>query len=243
VWIARRPEPAEPRLSPAGHIEGAGEVRDFRWLEVAELGDSGELRSPVRRVSSERGHIVSFEIARLPTESNAPNAPLVIIAYDEMAGVRAGAAPASGSRSMPSSAGLKGVSGDTQGVASRVLRIEVARASASVQSADSELWEPDASEAMGGLSDRGAWSIVFQAPERQALSMPRWLALSDGAEQWWLRPLDAQFRPTGPISLEPAFGGKGAKNIRLLASNSEFVFGVATDPKTMQTALQRWTCH
>lgn len=72
AWLARRSE------EEAYQVEGPGEPRTFRWVEVVPLDRGGEPTGPVRRVSSEKGRAVSFELA-------ASGADLVVLVQDEVA--------------------------------------------------------------------------------------------------------------------------------------------------------------
>lgn len=71
AWIAKRPE--RPGRAPSGEsaatkddagyeLEGPGEHRAFRWVEAVALDAKGKEASPVRRVTPERGHVVTFEL-------------------------------------------------------------------------------------------------------------------------------------------------------------------------------------
>ncbi len=79
AWLARRVEEA-----PSG-IEGPGEDKDFRWVEAVMLDARGEAQGPVRRVSSERGRAVAFDVAR-------NGADLVVLVQDEAAAAEGGGA-------------------------------------------------------------------------------------------------------------------------------------------------------
>jgi hypothetical protein len=72
AWLARRAE-EEPYA-----VEGPGEKRAFRWVEVMPLGATGEPSGPVRRVSSEKGRAASFELGRSGND-------LVVMVQDEAA--------------------------------------------------------------------------------------------------------------------------------------------------------------
>lgn len=72
AWLARRVEEA-----PSG-VEGPGEDKSFRWVEAMMLDAKGEAAGPVRRVSSERGRAVSFDMA-------VANGDLVVVVQDEAA--------------------------------------------------------------------------------------------------------------------------------------------------------------
>jgi hypothetical protein len=72
AWLARKPD------EEASGIEGPGEPRQFRWVEVMALDAKGESAGPVRRVGSEKGRAVAFELAR-------SGADLVVMVQDEIA--------------------------------------------------------------------------------------------------------------------------------------------------------------
>lgn len=72
AWLARKPDPEAPG------IEGPGEPRQFRWVEVMALDAKGEPAGPVRKVGSEKGRAVAFELARSGAE-------LVVMVQDEIA--------------------------------------------------------------------------------------------------------------------------------------------------------------
>lgn len=78
AWIARRGEAEADSGTYAP--EGPGERRDRRWVELAALDARGELSGPIRRVSPERGRVVSFELAVA-----SGGAELVVLAQDEVA--------------------------------------------------------------------------------------------------------------------------------------------------------------
>jgi hypothetical protein len=73
-YVAQRSEKIEHT------IEGPGEARSHRWIEVIALSGAGEPLGPARRVSSERGHAVGFEL--LSSESG-----LVVALHDEASAV------------------------------------------------------------------------------------------------------------------------------------------------------------
>jgi hypothetical protein len=72
AWLARRPE------EELYGVEGPGEPRAFRWVEVIPLDARGEAAGPVRRVSPERGRAVAFELATIGSD-------LVVVVQDEAA--------------------------------------------------------------------------------------------------------------------------------------------------------------
>ncbi|HVJ90801.1 MAG TPA: hypothetical protein VM580_13440, partial [Labilithrix sp.] len=72
AWLARRAE-------ASGYaVESPGEHRAFRWVEVVALTATGEAAGPVRRISSEKGRVASFELAQ-------SGSSLVVLAQDEAA--------------------------------------------------------------------------------------------------------------------------------------------------------------
>jgi hypothetical protein len=76
AWLARRAEGEEP-----SYVEGPGEKRAYRWVEVVALDAKGDAEGPIRRVSPEKGRVVAFELARM--EGDLPQ--LVIMVQDEAA--------------------------------------------------------------------------------------------------------------------------------------------------------------
>lgn len=61
AWVARRPE-----VEDAGYrLEGAGDLRAWRWVEIVALDANGEIASPIRRVTPEKAHVVAFDFASL----------------------------------------------------------------------------------------------------------------------------------------------------------------------------------
>lgn len=72
AWLARRAEDDVPG------VEGPGDKRAFRWVEVVALDAKGEAVGAVRRVSPERGRAATFELAR-------SGADLVVMVQDESA--------------------------------------------------------------------------------------------------------------------------------------------------------------
>jgi hypothetical protein len=82
AWLARRPEATED-AGANGAAEGPGERRAYRWVELVALDAKGEVSSPVRRVSPEKGRVASFDLAAARTGSEG--AQLVIVVQDEAA--------------------------------------------------------------------------------------------------------------------------------------------------------------
>jgi hypothetical protein len=75
AWLARRAE------DQAYSVEGPGEKRAYRWVEVVPLDARGEPTGPVRRVSSEKGRAASFELS----SSSSNGSDLVVVVQDEAA--------------------------------------------------------------------------------------------------------------------------------------------------------------
>lgn len=82
AWLARRSESSED-AGAASAVEGPGERRAHRWVEIVALDAKGEAASPIRRVSPEKGHVASFELAT--AEGGGSDAQLVVIVQDETA--------------------------------------------------------------------------------------------------------------------------------------------------------------
>ncbi len=72
-WLARRVEDDERHS-----VEGPGEKRAFRWVEVVPLTATGDAAGPIRRITSEKGRAASFELARSGDD-------LVVLVQDEAA--------------------------------------------------------------------------------------------------------------------------------------------------------------
>jgi hypothetical protein len=62
----------------AHYVEGPGEKRAYRWVEIASLDARGEAVGPVRRVSSEKGRAAAFELTKWGSD-------LVVLVQDEAA--------------------------------------------------------------------------------------------------------------------------------------------------------------
>lgn len=72
LWLARRPE-----VEDAGYrIEGAGDLREYRAVEVVALDDAGQPTSPVRRITAESGRALAFDVVATDPE-------LVVLVQDE----------------------------------------------------------------------------------------------------------------------------------------------------------------
>lgn len=72
AWIARKSD------EEAKGIEGPGEPRQFRWIEVMPLDAKGEPTGPIRKVGTEKSRAVAFELARAGDD-------LVVMVQDEIA--------------------------------------------------------------------------------------------------------------------------------------------------------------
>jgi hypothetical protein len=82
AWVARKPE-----VEDAGwRIEGAGDLRAWRWVEIVALDGSGEVASPVRRVTPEKAHVVAFDFASAGERGES----LAVIVQDEGAASEGG---------------------------------------------------------------------------------------------------------------------------------------------------------
>lgn len=79
AWLAQKVE------DEGYAVEGPGERRAYRWVEVLPLDAHGEPAGPVRRVSSEKGRATSFELARSGDE-------LLVMIQDEAARAEGGGA-------------------------------------------------------------------------------------------------------------------------------------------------------
>ena len=72
AWAARKPE-----VEDAGYrLEGAGDLRAWRWVEIVALDANGEVASPVRRVTSDKAHVVTFDFV-------TADGTLAVIVQDE----------------------------------------------------------------------------------------------------------------------------------------------------------------
>jgi hypothetical protein len=59
-WVARKPEP--PR-DAGPELEGPGEDRAYRWVELAPIDADGKPAGSVRRLTSATGHVSAFSMA------------------------------------------------------------------------------------------------------------------------------------------------------------------------------------
>lgn len=72
AWAARKPE-----VEDAGYrLEGAGDLRAWRWVEIVALDANGEPASSARRVTPEKSHVVAFDFV-------SANGSLSVIVQDE----------------------------------------------------------------------------------------------------------------------------------------------------------------
>jgi hypothetical protein len=79
AWLARKVE------DESYAVEGPGERRAFRWVEVVPLTATGEAAGPVRRVSSDKGRAMAFDLGRSGDD-------LVVLVQDENAPSEGGGA-------------------------------------------------------------------------------------------------------------------------------------------------------
>jgi hypothetical protein len=68
AWIARQ---TEPRKDAAPEIEGPGQDRAYRWVEVVALDLQGKARGPIRRLTSATGHASGFVMAAKGTSAES----------------------------------------------------------------------------------------------------------------------------------------------------------------------------
>jgi hypothetical protein len=76
LWLARKPETAT-RDDDRPVAEAPGEERTFGWVEALALDPRGSVASPVRRLTSESGHVSAFDAQLLS------DASLLVIARDD----------------------------------------------------------------------------------------------------------------------------------------------------------------
>jgi hypothetical protein len=68
VWIARAPDPQSP--APDGSdLEVPGEPRSLGWLEMVPVDDRGVATGPLRRLTSQLGHVTAFDLSVSPAGS------------------------------------------------------------------------------------------------------------------------------------------------------------------------------
>lgn len=65
VYVARRPEPTDD------DARYAAEEAAFRWIEAVPLDHNGAATAPARRVTSEKGHALTFDVAPLDDDALA----------------------------------------------------------------------------------------------------------------------------------------------------------------------------
>lgn len=75
-WIARRPEPVQDAGEKV-RLEGPGEDRVQRWVELVMLDRDGRPVSEVRRLSGAANHVVSFDLVPGPADQ------LGVLLHDE----------------------------------------------------------------------------------------------------------------------------------------------------------------
>lgn len=65
LYVARRPEPTDD------DARYAAEEASFRWIEVLPLDQNGAASAPARRVTADKGHVLTFDVAPLEGDSLA----------------------------------------------------------------------------------------------------------------------------------------------------------------------------
>jgi hypothetical protein len=79
AWVARKSE-----VEDAGwRLEGAGDLRAWRWVEIVALDANGDVASSVRRVTPENAHVVAFDLV-------SDDGALTVIVQDEGAASEGG---------------------------------------------------------------------------------------------------------------------------------------------------------
>lgn len=103
AWLAKRPEVHDagaPTVSSAPSasapsvsvIEGPGESRVYRWVELVLLDNGGEPISKVHRVSSDKGRALTFDLARRSGDGGDSEPQIVVLVQDEAASTEGGGA-------------------------------------------------------------------------------------------------------------------------------------------------------
>ncbi|MCL2723405.1 MAG: hypothetical protein FWD69_03115 [Polyangiaceae bacterium] len=87
AWLANRPE-VDDAGAPSAVSEGPGESRAYRWVEIVALDAKGDPASNVRRVSSEKGRALAFDLAT-PASGKSE---IVVLVQDEAASAEGGGA-------------------------------------------------------------------------------------------------------------------------------------------------------
>jgi hypothetical protein len=81
AWIARK---TEPRKDATPEIEGPGQDRAYRWVELLALDAEGKPTGPVRRLTTTTGHASGFAMAQRWTPGNSGGSPLdLYVGLDE----------------------------------------------------------------------------------------------------------------------------------------------------------------
>jgi hypothetical protein len=173
AWLARRAEDDQ-------HVvEGPGEKRAFRWVEVVALDAKGDPAGPVRRVSSERGRAATFELARSGSD-------LLVVVQDE-------AAPAEGAGARIVRYRVPDKADKEKLEATDIVDGGVGQTLVELVPVPAQVPAPRASG-----SSTSSKNDVLAA---------RWLAWSDTAERAQMTPLGPGLAAAGRTSPEPALDG------------------------------------
>jgi hypothetical protein len=78
AWLAHRTEVGEDAGATAA-VEAPGERRANQWVELVALDAKGEAASPVRRVTSDKDHVASFDLTA------GAGTQVVVVVQDETA--------------------------------------------------------------------------------------------------------------------------------------------------------------
>jgi hypothetical protein len=79
-WLDRKPEDGST-VDASTASEVTGEARAYSWLQVAAVDPHGTLTGPPRRLTSQTGHVSSYDIAVLPPA--ASRAEVLVVARDD----------------------------------------------------------------------------------------------------------------------------------------------------------------
>jgi hypothetical protein len=81
AWIARK---TEPRKDGTPEIEGPGQERAYRWVELLALDAEGKPTGPVRRLTTTTGHASGFAMAQRWAPGDSGGSPLdLYVGLDE----------------------------------------------------------------------------------------------------------------------------------------------------------------
>jgi hypothetical protein len=89
AWLAHREQSSVDASAPA-ELEGPGEARDSRWVEILPVDDAGKPAGAVRRLTPASGHISAFTLVPRPTGAPAQSTLDVFARDDEEASEGAG---------------------------------------------------------------------------------------------------------------------------------------------------------